>query len=217
MAEAPSRPRIRRHAQQGISLLFALMALVIMGLGAVALTRSVDTSPLVMGNLSFHQDTVIGSASAAEQAMSWLDANKAGVNLDNDRANSGYYASHVDALDVRPVEAQDETVGVGHLHAPRREPYNRARDHPPVLDHQHSDERRRARRADDQSPGEAAGENAAEQQAHGEEEQQGEEERGSEREEGFAPNPELLHKTRIRTPPEGSIRTLLGYQDSNLD
>ncbi|MDB5753337.1 MAG: hypothetical protein JWP65_3758 [Ramlibacter sp.] len=93
-------PSAGARAQRGISLLFALMALVIMGFGAVALTRSVDTGTLIMGNLSFQQDAVMSSSSAAEQAMVWLDANKSGVSLDNDVANKGYYASHVDALDV---------------------------------------------------------------------------------------------------------------------
>lgn len=89
-----------RRSQRGISLLFALMALVIMGFGAVALTRSVDTGTMIMGNLSFQQDAVIASSNAAEQAMAWLDANKAGTGLDKDVDDKGYYASHVDTLDV---------------------------------------------------------------------------------------------------------------------
>ena len=66
--------RATRRAQRGMSMLFALMALVILGLGAVALTRSVDTGTLIMGNLGFKQDTLAASSSGAEQAIAWLQA-----------------------------------------------------------------------------------------------------------------------------------------------
>lgn len=88
-----------RRAQRGISLLFALMALVILGFGAVALTRSVDTGTLIMGNLSFKQDALLASSSAAEQAIVWLDTNKEGVTLESDNKDSGYYASARESLD----------------------------------------------------------------------------------------------------------------------
>lgn len=99
MRTAPYRSVAPRRAQRGISLLFALMALVILGFGAVALTRSVDTSTLVMGNLSFRQDAVTASSSGAEQAMKWLDANQGGNKLDADDVNKGYYARSLDKLD----------------------------------------------------------------------------------------------------------------------
>lgn len=94
------RPPRRSRQQRGISLIFALMALVILGLAAVALTRSVDTSTLVMGNLSFKQDAVVASASAAEQAMAWLETNIADPDaLDEDIPKSGYYALARQELD----------------------------------------------------------------------------------------------------------------------
>lgn len=89
----------RRQAQRGISLLFALMALVILGFGAVALTRSVDTGTLVMGNLGFRQDAVVTSSSAAEEAIAWLQANQAGNKLNDDDTAKGYYASAIENLD----------------------------------------------------------------------------------------------------------------------
>ena len=100
MRAAPSiLSRATRRAQRGMSMLFALMALVILGLGAVALTRSVDTGTLIMGNLGFKQDTLAASSSGAEQAIAWLQANVAGSTLDSDIPASGYYASSLDDID----------------------------------------------------------------------------------------------------------------------
>lgn len=96
--------RFARRAQRGISLLFSLMALVIIGLGAVALTRSVDTGTLVMGNLSFKQDAVVASAAATEQAIAWLASSTADKSLESDIPAKGYYASareQVDPLGTR--------------------------------------------------------------------------------------------------------------------
>lgn len=91
--------RLPRRFQRGISLIFALMALVILGLAAVALTRSVDTSTLIMGNLSFKQDAVVASAAGAEEAIAWLEGNVAGTTLEKNDEARGYYASSIDKLD----------------------------------------------------------------------------------------------------------------------
>ncbi len=93
------RRAARRHAQRGISLLFALMALVILGFGAVALTRSVDTGTLIMGNLSFKQDAVVSASRGAEEALAWLQSNVSGATLNNNDVARGYYASSIDKLD----------------------------------------------------------------------------------------------------------------------
>lgn len=90
---------LRRRAQRGVSMLFTLMAMVILGFGAVALTRSVDTGTLIMGNLSFRQDAVMSSSSGAEQAIAWLVANQAGITLNADIPLQGYYASAIEYLD----------------------------------------------------------------------------------------------------------------------
>jgi type IV pilus assembly protein PilX len=103
-AHTPFRPRALRSTQRGISLLFALMALVILGFGAVALTRSVDTGTLIMGNLAFKQDTLAASSSGAEKAINWLktqlDTPGTAVALNGDINNHGYYAAAIDKLDV---------------------------------------------------------------------------------------------------------------------
>lgn len=94
------QPTRARAPQRGISLLFALMALVVISLAAVALVRSVDTSSLVIGNLGFKQDATSAASQAAEQAVAYLNAN-AGATLQKDQAaGTGYYASSRDALDV---------------------------------------------------------------------------------------------------------------------
>ena len=77
--------------QRGVSLLFALLALVALSLATLALVRTVDTSGLVLGNIGFKQDATVAGDQATRQAVAWLKANVAG--LDNDAANSGYYAS----------------------------------------------------------------------------------------------------------------------------
>lgn len=92
--------------QRGLSLLFALMALVVLTLAAVALVRSVDTGSLVIGNLGFKQDATSAAGQAAEQAVAWLTAN-AGSNLRQDKPDSGYYASSLSALDVTGQASQD--------------------------------------------------------------------------------------------------------------
>jgi Tfp pilus assembly protein PilV len=95
------RPRVLRRAQRGISLLFSLMAMVILGFGAIALTRSIDTGTLIMGNLALKQDTLSSSATGTEQAIAWLQATiTAGAStLDTTNPDFGYYANAIDKLD----------------------------------------------------------------------------------------------------------------------
>lgn len=100
-----------RSGQRGISLLFALMALVVISLAAVALVRSVDTGSLVIGNLGFKQDATAAASQAAEQAITYLN-NNAGATLQKDQANSGYYASSRDSLDVTGQGSTSNTRSV---------------------------------------------------------------------------------------------------------
>jgi type IV pilus assembly protein PilX len=52
--------------QQGVVLIFSLIVLLILAIGAVAVLRSVNSSLLSAGNLAFHRDLV----NQAEQAVS---------------------------------------------------------------------------------------------------------------------------------------------------
>lgn len=100
---AEGSPRVRgaaRAAQRGISLLYALMALVALSLASVALIRSVDTGNLVMGNLGFKQDATAAADRAAESAIGWLSGQLSGTALHANNTAQGYYASAFDNLDV---------------------------------------------------------------------------------------------------------------------
>ncbi|VTU40100.1 pilus assembly protein PilX [Variovorax sp. PBL-E5] len=96
--------RSRGSAQRGISLLFALLALVALSLGTLALVRSVDTGSLLLGNIGFKQDATAAADQAARQAIDWLTLNNASLNTD--LATSGYYASTqelaADGVTIKP-------------------------------------------------------------------------------------------------------------------
>jgi len=87
----------RRAPQRGLSLIFALLALLAMSLGAVALIRSVDSGTTVLGNLGFKQETVASTERATQTAVDWLAANSAALDADNTAV--GYYATAYDNLD----------------------------------------------------------------------------------------------------------------------
>lgn len=77
--------------QRGAVLFFALIALVVMTLAAVALIRSVDTNTLIAGNLAFKQSATSSGDGGVEAAITWLSNNVA--TLDNANAAAGYYNS----------------------------------------------------------------------------------------------------------------------------
>jgi Tfp pilus assembly protein PilX len=91
-----------RSRQGGVVLIFALIILVIMMIGAVALLRSMNASVLSAGNLAFHQDLV----NQGEQAVSTVltEFKNAGAPL------SGVYTADMVAANYKstalPVNAQ---------------------------------------------------------------------------------------------------------------
>lgn len=89
---ASSPSPIHRPAQRGVSLIFALVALVVMLLGALALVRNVDTATQLLGNLGFKQDATAATDQVTRQAVDWLNLNAAALN--SDLADKGYYASN---------------------------------------------------------------------------------------------------------------------------
>lgn len=103
MAEHPlHRPPLHcvHLAQRGISLIFTLIALVLLMLTAAALVRSVDTVTLVMGNLGFKQDSTnlsTDSTAGAEAAIAYIVNNYS--SLTKNIPAQGYYASSLDDLD----------------------------------------------------------------------------------------------------------------------
>ncbi len=92
---SPESARARR--QQGMSLMFSLLALAALSLAGVALVRSVNTGALVIGNLGFKQEATSAASRATETAIAWLRANSTGLDLDRDA--DGYYATYLDLLD----------------------------------------------------------------------------------------------------------------------
>lgn len=90
--------RRRVSRQRGVSMLFALCALAILTMGAVALVRSIDTASLVLGNVSLKRDALQAGSVAAEQAVTFLSANQ-GPQLENDQPGQGYYATAFPNLD----------------------------------------------------------------------------------------------------------------------
>ena len=101
----PSNRRIHhmQRGQRGVTLFFALIALVSIMLAAVALVRSVDTSTIIAGNLAFQQAATRSTDTGAEAAMAWLKTQAdsttdnptttAAHPFNNDSPANGYYAT----------------------------------------------------------------------------------------------------------------------------
>lgn len=92
--------------QSGVALPIALIVLVIMILAAVTLVRSVDTTTLVAGNLTFKQRATHAGDEGIRQAFLWLrdTATNSPANLNNTNAASGYYSTqHPDDPNWNPA------------------------------------------------------------------------------------------------------------------
>jgi Tfp pilus assembly protein PilX len=85
---------VRRAARQaGVVMVIALIVLVAMTLGAVALIRSVDTANLIAGNLAFQQSAIHSADVGFETAITWLQNNKGSEELNQDDQSNGYIAA----------------------------------------------------------------------------------------------------------------------------
>jgi hypothetical protein len=105
--------RYARRPHRGISLLFALLALVALSLAAVGLVRTVGTGSLVVGNLGFKMDATGAGDLGAERAITWLNTNLSlpllvtqtpcvtgSVQIgDCDLPTAGYWAASHNAID----------------------------------------------------------------------------------------------------------------------
>ncbi len=63
---------LRRHAQQGVVLLYGLIVLAIMLIGAAAMVRSMNTSLVNAGNIGFKRDLTNQAERAAATAVTLL-------------------------------------------------------------------------------------------------------------------------------------------------
>lgn len=103
----PCIERARSKKQRGLALFFALIALVVMSLAAVALIRSVDTSNMIAGNLAFKQAATNSGDSGVEAAIVWLraqgnsDPMTDGTHpLNSSNSANGYYSYFDSGLDL---------------------------------------------------------------------------------------------------------------------
>ena len=101
---APGTSFVHRapQRQRGVVLFVALIVMVLMSLAAIALIRSVDTTNLVIGNLSFRQAAILPANQAVEDAVAslFLDANKGGPMIADptaDLASRNYYSTYSQA------------------------------------------------------------------------------------------------------------------------
>jgi Tfp pilus assembly protein PilX len=98
--------------QHGGSLLFALIALALLALTAIAVSRSVGTGSLIIGNLGFKQDAALAGDQAVEPAIAWIESNSSDATLESNAPASGYYASSLDALDPTGRRTSDAARAV---------------------------------------------------------------------------------------------------------
>lgn len=100
-----------RRRERGVVLVLALIALITLLLAAVGLTRSVDTSTVIAGNLAFRQAATASADAGLERAVAWMRATSdANVGKDpfsdsthafnGDSAKDGYYSSADPALNL---------------------------------------------------------------------------------------------------------------------
>ena len=89
-----------RTRQRGVVLLIALIILVAMTLGGIALIRSTSTTNLIAGNLAFKQASINAAEMGSEAAINYLKGQ--GDALWNNHTNAGYSA---EVFDPRPGES----------------------------------------------------------------------------------------------------------------
>lgn len=82
--------------QRGIVLIITLLVLVAMMLAGAALTRSVDTTNVIAGNLAFRHGAIHAADICVETAIDWLETNSATDLLYVDDGGHGYRAAWQD-------------------------------------------------------------------------------------------------------------------------
>lgn len=112
------------NKQRGVVLFFALIALVVMSLAAVALIRSVDTSSIISGNLAFQQSAASGGDAGIEAAIAALVTMQASVGTTDPLVDgthpfnvsapaNGYYSFFDPAVDVTKEIGINWDAGAG--------------------------------------------------------------------------------------------------------
>lgn len=91
--KSPMRPFMRKQPQQGLVLFFAMLALVVMSIAAVALIRSVDTNSLISANMVFRQSATTASNVAIEVVTKTVSQTISVADSVTHHATQGYYAN----------------------------------------------------------------------------------------------------------------------------
>ncbi|SMP53340.1 pilus assembly PilX family protein [Noviherbaspirillum suwonense] len=95
-----SRPVKRIVRQNGMVLVIALIVLVLMTMGTLAMVRKIDSGNAVAGNLSFKQGATAAADAGTEAAIAWLQNRIGGPELYEDSPGDGYYATSMDLVDM---------------------------------------------------------------------------------------------------------------------
>jgi hypothetical protein len=133
----------RRCSQsaEGVIVLVALVAILVMALSAAALLRSVDTAVAVAGNLGFMQAAQNAADDAVERAVAALFEQRLVVDPAVDDSANGYFASRQPAESARGVPGC--VTGTRELSRRRAGPRCRQRQHGPLRHRAHVPRRRR--------------------------------------------------------------------------
>lgn len=89
----------------GAGLVIALIVLVVMSVGGLALVRTVNAGLLVSGNFAFRQAAVLAADAGTEAAIAWLTPQTETAAVLADQPEAGYYASVTPGLDVTGTAA----------------------------------------------------------------------------------------------------------------
>lgn len=100
MSPVPSPCMTCPRRPTGAGLVIALIVLVVMSLGGLALVRTVNASLLVAGNFAFRQAAVLAADAGAEAAIAWLTPQTETAAVLSDEPQAGYYASVTPGLDI---------------------------------------------------------------------------------------------------------------------
>lgn len=98
------RPGALRARQSGVVLMIALIILVALTIGGIALVRSVDTTNLISGNLAFQQAATRSGEAGTEDAIRTVIEAGTFLSLQSDDLTRGYVASSPVAGLATPAE-----------------------------------------------------------------------------------------------------------------
>lgn len=106
--------------QRGIVLFVSLIALVIISIAAIAISRSVSTANLIAGNISFKQSALSATDIGVQAAMNKFNSHASGVlsvdaNTRNDSAADCYRATSFNNDDATPVDMRMDPRGIPNI------------------------------------------------------------------------------------------------------